>query len=325
MVPAGPDPSHGFSVPGPRPTQGAVVAVDVDRARESLRAAPMQRTDEPLRDYGARIPLPGPSGDLVPCVVAESPVMQPALQARFPQIRTYLVQSEDGSASGRLEISPRGITAMLRSPSGVWMIDPWRSADPGHAVSYWLHDLPGGGDWTCETTEGVHGLGTPEIPGVGASPRALQPLRTFRLAVACTGEYGVYHSLIQGHAPNIADPLAAIVTVVGRSNVVYEADLGVHFDLVANNDQIIFINPDTDPYDATCGGGGGTDCSGNLLGPNINLLNTVIGSANFDVGHVVTRIFGGVAYLSGACSGVKAGAVSGIRAAGTSTLSPRWS
>lgn len=72
------------------------------------------------------------------------------------------------------------------------------------------------------------------------------------------GEYGLYHSTIQGAcAPNVADPLAAIVTVVGRSNVVYEADLAVHFNLVAGNDFLIFVDPATDPYNPSCNGGGG--------------------------------------------------------------------
>ncbi|MEK6703837.1 MAG: zinc-dependent metalloprotease family protein, partial [Planctomycetota bacterium] len=106
---------------------------------------------------------------------------------------------------------------------------------------------------------------------------------------------------------------AAIVTAVGRANVAYEADLAIHFNLVANNDQIVFFNPDTDPYDATCGGGGGADCSGNLLNPNMSLLYNVIGTENYDVGQVLSRIFGGVAYLSVVCDEYyKGGGVSGM-------------
>ncbi len=313
-LPEGPPLTVAGTVAGPRPTQGSIVAVNIEALGAMLEEAPEQQIEAPLSEYGLAVALPGPEGELVPCVVARSPVMEDALQDLFPQIRTFIVQSTDGSATGRFEVSPRGITAMLRTADRAWMIDPWQSADPGHAVSYWLSDLPGGGDWECLTTEGVHGFGTRELAGGrGAmAPATLQTLRTVRLAMACTGEYGLYHSQIQGHAPNVADPLAAIVTIVGRSNVVYEADLAVHFNLIANNNQIIFFNPDTDPYDATCSGGGGADCSGNLLSSNINLLATTIGNTNFDIGHVVTRIYGGVAYLSAVCSPFKAGGVSGI-------------
>jgi hypothetical protein len=296
--------------PGPRPTAGSIFRVDVDALRTQLRAAPEQRFDAPLHTYGMVMTLPAPDGHLVECRVAHSPVMEPELQAKFPQMRTYLVETVDRTATGRFELTQRGLTAMLRSTRGTWMIDVWQSADPAHVVSYYMHNLPGGQDWTCHTTEGVHGFGAVEEPGY--QPRAVQTSRTLRLAVACTGEYGLYHSTLQGHAPNTADPLAAIVTVVGRTNVVYEQDLAVHFNLVANNDLLIFTNPDTDPYVSTCGGSGGTDCSGEHLSVNIATLRDTIGNANFDIGHLVTRIFGGVAYLSSICTSNKAGGVSGI-------------
>lgn len=305
-------------VAGPRPSAAAVFTMDHAALEALLDQAPAQRFDRPLSDYGLAVELPGPSGAMVPCFIANSPVMEPILAAQFSFIRAFVVRSADETANGRIELSPRGLTGMLRTTEGaasggVWMIDPWQSADPNHVVAYWLGDLPGGGDWVCETTEGVHGLGTPEGHTEDFSDRAVQTLRTVRLAMACNGEYGLYHSTIQGNAPNAADPLAAIVTVVGRANVVYEADLAVHFNLVANNNLLIFFDPATDPYSSTCDGGGGSDCSGNLLGQNISLLASVIGVANFDVGHVVTRIAGGVAYLSAVCNdGFKAGAVSGI-------------
>jgi len=314
--------AHAASVPGPRPVGGFLVRTDTAALAAALETAPDFDASRRLTDYAILISLPHPSGGMVPCFVAESPVMEPALQARYPEIRTYLVQSEDGVSSGRLELAPRGLTAMLRSPDGAWMIDLWQSADSEHVVSYWMHDLRGGSGFVCETTEADHGDGAvPPADPAAADPtptqggfgeRALQNLRTVRLAMACTGEYGLYHSTIQGNEPNIADPLAAIVTVVARSNVVYEQDVAVHFNLVANNDLLIFTDPATDPYDASCGGGGGADCSGPLLGANINLLSSVIGNENFEVGHVVTRIFGGVAYLRAVCGNSKGGAVSGM-------------
>ncbi len=310
--------------PGPRPVRGSVLEVDVAELVRALSAAPAQRLDAALQSYGAIVQLPhpeieadgahhlDPAGGLVECFVAESPVMEPGLAAKFPEFRTYLVRSRDGRANGRLELTPRGLTAMLRTPEGTWMIDLWQSGDPRHAVVYWLHDLPGGGDWTCETTPGVHGPDDRVEHSGAFESRALQTARTVRLAVACTGEYALHHSALQGHAPNAVDPLAAIVTVVSRTNVVYEGDLGVHFNLVANNHLLMFTNPATDPYDTTCSGTGGTDCSGNLLAPNISTLASIIGNPNYDVGHVVTRIFGGVAYLGAVCGSNKGGGVSGI-------------
>ena len=306
------------SVAGPRPTAGGVFAVDFAALRRLFAGAPVGRLDAELNAYGMRVLLPGATGDMMECLVAESAVMEPGLAKKFPELRTYVVKSVDGRASGRVELAPRGMTAMLRTAEGVWMIDPWQSADAGHVVSYWLSDLPGGGDWTCHTTEGKHGDGAhvDDVDDGEAAPEGA-PLptairRTVRIAMACTGEYGAHQSAIQGRAPNMADAMAAIVTVVARTNVVFEADLGVHFSLIANNDQLVFIDPATDPYSTSCDGVAGADCSGEYLSQNITTLSQRIGNANFEVGHLLTRVFGGVAYLSSVCTGNKAGGISGV-------------
>ena len=331
VLPTGPAAGDPWSVPGPRPVRSTEVRIDLESLAKQLAGAPAQRHDARLAEYGLHIELPDPSGAMVPCRLAESPVMDGELQARFPQIRTYIVQSVDGTASGRLELTQRGLTGMLRSvrPDGVggrgesgdtWMIDIRNSGDPSHAVVYWLRDLAAIADWTCHAAEDAAAqqaepvqpdLGGGESGGDGVL-RGGHQLRTIRFAMACTGEWGVHQCTVLGHAPNVADPLAAMVTVVARTNVVFEADLAVHFSLVANNDQLVFIDPNTDPYPTTCDGTGGSDCSGPYLSANISTLSDEIGNANFDLGHLVTRVYGGVAYLNALCGNVKAGGISGI-------------
>ena len=74
-------------------------------------------------------------------------------------------------------------------------------------------------------------------------------------------------------------------------------------EIVANNDQIIFLNGSTDPYTNNSGG--------TMLSENINTCNSIIGSANYDIGHVFSTGGGGVAYLQSPCGGSKAGGVTG--------------
>jgi hypothetical protein len=304
-----PTPPIPAAVPGPRPSAGSTVLVDPADLARALAAAPDQRLDAPLREYGLRITLPHPSGRLVEARVARSPVMDPALAARYPELDTFIVETDD--AVGRLETAPRGLTAFLRTRDGQgWFIDPAWSADPTTLISYFLRDLPNTMDLACHTDADVHGASRPAGLGEGGfTPRSLQDLRTARVAMACTGEYGLHHSTIQGHAPNRADPLAAIVTVIARANVVYEADLGVHFNLVPDEDQVVFFNPDTDPFPTTCDGLGGADCSSPVLGAVPGALAANLHST-WDIAHCMTRVAGGVAYLWDVCNGN--GGVSGI-------------
>src|SRR5258708_306309 len=65
--------------------------------------------------------------------------------------------------------------------------------------------------------------------------------RTFRLAVAATGEFTTW-------AGNQLNAMISITNTVNNINAIYERDLGVHFTLVTNN-SLIFTDPATDPYE----------------------------------------------------------------------------
>jgi hypothetical protein len=67
-------------------------------------------------------------------------------------------------------------------------------------------------------------------------------LRTYRLAVAATGEYTRFHG------GKVASALAAIVTTINRVNAVYEQELSIRLRLVKDQKKIIYTSPSTDPY-----------------------------------------------------------------------------
>ena len=118
-------------------------------------------------------------------------------------------------------------------------------------------------------------------------------LRTYRLACAATAEYTAYFG------GNVSAGLAAIVTAINRVSGVYETELGIGLELVANNDLIIYTNASAEPYS-----------NGNptaLLMQNQANLDAVIGSANYDIGHVFSTAGGGLAGVGVACiAGIKA-------------------
>jgi hypothetical protein len=189
---------------------------------------------------------------------------------------------------------------MILSPEGNVFIDPYSLGDTENYLTYYTRDyLNTNKSFECEliSDEGIinelnylrgNSILTPTGP----------QLRTYRLAVATTGEYTAFFG---GTVPQ---GLAAVVTSVNRVNGVYEKEVAVRMVLVANNDTLIFTNAATDPYTNNDGFA--------MLAQNQTTVDSFIGNINYDFGHVFSTGGGGVAYLGVICrAGLKAGGVTG--------------
>ena len=100
--------------------------------------------------------------------------------------------------------------------------------------------------------------------------------------------------------------LSAMNTTINRINSITEPELAIRLYLVADNDELIFLNGSTDPYS--------NNNTSAMLGENQSTINSIIGSSNYDIGHVFSTGGGGVAYLASVCTSFKAGGVSGLPA-----------
>jgi hypothetical protein len=285
--------------PETRPTEFRTLHLDAPGLAAWLNSAPVE--EEPGRfTTGMRIALPLPDGDFATYEIIESSVMAPGLQSRYPSIRTYLGRDVDvPSATLRLSVTPQGFHAFSHRPKGTLYIDPFRQHDREHVISYWRHDFPQldqarfPGDHVEEHDHISHQIDD-LIAARDAAGEARfehgQTLRIYRMAIAANRFYAGFHST--GGA-NVEQTLAAIAVALNRLNGIYEREIAVRMILVEQNDQIIYTTAETDPYSNAP--------SGTLLSQNQTNLDAVVGTANYDIGHVFVTGGGGIATLRGVC------------------------
>jgi hypothetical protein len=103
--------------------------------------------------------LPMPNGQMGRFSIVESSIFEPALQAQYPDIRTYLGQGiDDPYATVRLDYTPVGFHAMVLSPFGTVFIDPFSQYETDYYMSYYKHDYKPAieqPEFICHT-EGTH-------------------------------------------------------------------------------------------------------------------------------------------------------------------------
>jgi hypothetical protein len=285
---------------GPRalmPTRYRALALDVAGLRQSLRAIPSEASK--AAPAVLRLPLPG--GGYARFGVVESPILESPLQAQFPEIRTYRGQGlDEGSATIRFDLTPRGFHAMILSQAGTILIDPWSPGDTAHYIAYFKRDVLGRDPFRCLTDE----VGPRDARGETANALPTgDTLRTYRMALAVDGEYTSFVCLPD--PPGVACAMAEMTTAINRVTGVYERDLAVRLTMIAGEPQIIYTDPDTDPYT--------NGVPATMREENQANLDAVIGNPNYDIGHVFGTGGGGIAVIGGVCiSAQKGRAATGI-------------
>ncbi|WP_313913877.1 reprolysin-like metallopeptidase [Tahibacter sp.] len=263
---------------GPLPRSYRSLELDVAAARIALRDAVAQA--KPFT-------LPRPDGSVAEFVLEDSGTMPAELAARYPQIVSLRGRDEAGNRV-RLDLSDLGLQALVFDRDGSWIVQPNTLGGGSAYISFRRSDSASGARFHCD----VHGTDETPDEHLGAAPVASTVTganrRVLRTAVAATGEYT---AIFGGTVPQ---GLAAVVTAMNRVNEVYGNEFSVTMQLVANNNLLIYTNGGTDPYSNSDGGG--------MLAQNQTNLSSVIGAANYDVGHVFSTGGGGVATLNAICN-----------------------
>lgn len=251
--------------------------LNLNSLRSSLLNAPARTANG--RISNTVMAIPNADGVLESYRVYENSNMDPALAARYPEIKSYIgIGIDNPAATAYFSVSPLGFKSMvLAADKSAVFIEPI-SADLGTYTVYRKSDKKQSmTPFECSVIDEA----APQLNSDSARPNADDGLlRTYRLAMSCTGEYTVYFGGTKALA------LAAINNSITRCNGVFEKDFGVRLILISNTDAVIYTSASTDPYSN----------ASSMSQWNSQLqstLTSVIGEANYDIGHLFGATGGG--------------------------------
>ncbi|MCR6718910.1 MAG: M12 family metallo-peptidase [Chitinophagaceae bacterium] len=271
------------------PEKYSATSIDPSSLKSFLWSLPSEEAVQGARAAAQIMELPMPDGTVARFKVWESSIQEEGLAAKFSDIKTFAGQGiDDKTATLRMDYSPdNGFHAQILSAQGSFYIDPYARGNNQNYISYRKADLTPRTGFTCEVTDNP--IESQIASRIDAACRGNQ-LRTYRLAVACTGEYAQALG-----ATNASQLHAFIVTSVNRITGVYERELAIRLVLVNNNNLIEYLNPAEDQFSQNNNPSG-------LLNEAQSVITSIIGSANYDIGHIFCSADSGVATLSSVCN-----------------------
>lgn len=283
-----------------RPEKSQALLLDRQQITDVLRLAPLESNVGDVKNSDFVVSIPMPDGSFARFRVVESPIMAPGLAALLPDVHTYLGQGiDDPAATIRFDLTPQGFHAQVLSHnSGSAYIDPYNRGDDTLYTSYWKKDLGTRPDFFCTGPEGIEAVADDISPDVVNLRSTGATRKEYMLACCATGEYTTFHGGTQALGQ------AAVVTAINRVTGVYETELAIRLILVANNINVVYTNSATDPFNNLN--------DGTMLTQTINTCNSVIGSANYDIGHSFGTGGGGVAGLGVVCGASKGRGTTGL-------------
>ena len=281
-----------------QPTNFDVYNIDVAVLNTKLVKA-IPRTSKTTNNLIVKLPTPL---GIQRFLVKEASVLSKELAAKYPDIKSYVgIGLDDPTAIARFSKSVKGFHAMITSGNyPMYLIDPY-TKDKNTSIAYYKKYSPKN-SFECLVNDTKTTIANKT--NVATSDGKL---RTYRLALIGTAEYSQFHWSGSGattDAEKKAVVLAAMNTTMTRVNGIFEIDLGVTMEIVANNTDLIFLNGATDNLSNNDGG--------DLIDESQTVCDATIGTANYDIGHAFSTGGGGLAGLGVVCeTGQKAKGITG--------------
>ncbi len=224
--------------------------------------------------------------------------MEADLARKYPAIKTYVGKSKNGKTL-YLSITPYEITGIVLRPGKNTFLVKQYDATRWIGFDRTKQEFPQE-EFVCET-DAIPSQNDKRPYSQRASSSPI--LRKYRYAISTTGEYTQYQlnrlgiPATETEANKKAAVVGALITAITRMNSVYERESAISLELVSNNDAVIFLDANTDPFDNS------TTSMNSLLSANKTTLNNHIGESNYDVGQVWCQGgLQGLAMLNSVCN-----------------------
>ncbi len=234
--------------------------------------------------------IPLPDGGMAAFKLTPTPVMAPGLALKFPELMSYRgVDTQDSANAGRFNISPAGFSGMFLY-QGEWVfLSPQQQSGEAQHLSYFRKHAAAGDTRPLYETDSMSmpgALAKSVSDGKILSKTSGDEIRTYRLAVSTSGEYTQANGGTNG-------AMAELDRLVNRINQIFLTDLSIQFELVENNDQLIFTDASSDPFS--------NEDSEADLEANQTTIDDIIGAGNYDIGHLLNTNGGGLAFVGVTC------------------------
>jgi chitodextrinase len=259
-------------------TNPKLFELDIEKLSQNLAASPARFSGQ----SNVVVAFPNAEGQLEHFRIQQNSNMDPELAARYPEIKSYVGQGvENPSSTIYFSVSPLGLQTMtIYADRSAVFIEPYTTDLSTYAVYRKSDRMAAMSSFDCQViAQANQAIDDSAVLRPNADDAFL---RTFRLAMSVTGEYTAYFGGTKALA------LAAINNTMTRCNGVFEKDFAARLVLIANTDAVIYTNASTDPYAAASTGAGGA-WNSQLQ----STLTSVIGEANYDIGHLFGASGGG--------------------------------
>lgn len=262
-------------------TKSDLYQLDLNSLKQILENAP----DEKARNSDMTfITIPLENGRLAEFKVWHTNTIAPGFQSKYPGIKNFIIRGvTDPSLYGRIDVTYQGFHALINNHGKSIYIDPAHKDNTDKYLVYDSNDAIRTSKFECLFDDSHQPQNEPPSASVSDNH-----FRTYRMALSCTGEYA------QFHGGTVEQVLSAMNTTINRINFVYEHQFAVRFEIIANTDTLIYLDPTSDPYD--------NEDINMQLNQNQIECDTKIGTDNYDIGHIFSTGGGGLAGYAVTCN-----------------------